>query len=144
MAKKKSNSEIDVDDLKQNIMDVLTQIKDFRKQRGWTIAELSQKAGVSVGIISELENKNNKDSKDKKVPSLVNFIAISRSLRLPKEFVLDLILNYKENYEPKNRREKLISSLKDYGILDKESIDLIMRTVDFSRNRGKKKTLFND
>ena len=129
---------IDTEDIKRTTLEALTYIKEARNKIGWTIAELSKIAGVSVGVIAELENK---DKKDKKVPSLVNFIALTRALGMSKEFVLGLILDYKLCDTKKNVQAELINNLKEYGIHDQESLNFIMQTIDFTKDRTKNKKI---
>lgn len=133
---------VDINDIKDSVLESFRKIKEARNQIGWTIAELSKRAGVSVGVISELENEK---KKDKKIPSLVNFIALARALRLPKEYVLGLVLDYKlcdtNKNQAKNKNIMLEDFLKEYGIHDQESLDFIMQTIMFVKNRTKNKNI---
>lgn len=138
MRKTEISKQVDIEDIKSTTLEALTYIKEARNKIGWTIAELSKIAGVSVGVIAELENK---DKKDKKVPSLVNFIALTRALGMSKEFVLGLILDYKLCDTEKNVQTELINCLKRYGIHDQEAIDFTMRTIEFAKNRVKNKKI---
>ena len=105
------NPIIDIDDIKSSTLEALTMIKGARNKNGWTVAELSKITGVSVGVISELESTT---KKEKKVPSLVNFIALTRALGMPKEFVLGLVLDYKLCDTEKNVQAELINNLKEF------------------------------
>jgi len=128
---------VNLEDIKDDIWESITYLKRARMQIGWTIAELSRKSGVSVGVISDLENSKGK------VPSLANFIAITRTLGMSKEFVLGLILDYKicnKSSEGGNCKS-IINNLQEFGIHDKESIDFIMNTINFVKNRKKNKTI---
>lgn len=139
MKERENNNQIvNINDIKDSVLESFKKIKEARNQIGWTIAELSQRAGVSVGVISELENEK---KKDKKIPSLVNFIAIARALRLPKEYVLSLILDYKSNFTKRNANQILESILREYGIHDQESLDFIIQTIIFVKNRKKNKNI---
>ena len=71
--------------LKDKTLSKLKHFKETRHELGLTVAELSEKSEVSVGVISALETGKGK------VPSLVNFIKLVRTLNIPKDFVLDLI-----------------------------------------------------
>ena len=71
--------------LKDKTLNTLLYFKKARKELGLTVAELSAKSEVSVGVISEIEKGKGK------VPSLVNFIKLVRTLRIPKDFVLDIV-----------------------------------------------------
>ena len=132
------NPIIDIDDIKFSTLEALTMIKGARNKNGWTVAELSKITGVSVGVISELESTT---KKEKKVPSLVNFIALTRALGMPKEFVLGLVLDYKLCDTEKNVQAELINNLKELGIHDRESIAFIMQTIEFIKNRTKNKRI---
>ena len=133
-----NNRVIDIEDIKCSTLEALTMIKEARNKNGWTVAELSKITGVSVGVISELESKT---KKEKKVPSLVNFIALTRALGMPKEFVLGLVLNYKLCDTKSNVQVELINNLKELGIHDQESINFIMNTIEFTKNRTRNKNI---
>lgn len=134
----KSPKYLDMEDIKRTIFEAVTYLKKARIQIGWSIAELSRQSGVSVGVISDLENEKGK------VPTLANFIGLTRTLGMSKEFVLATILDCKlcNNKEKTNTQETIVNSLRDYGIHDKESIDFIMQTIDFVKSR-KKNTSIN-
>ena len=133
-----NNVVIDIDDIKFSTLEALTEIKAARNKNGWTVAELSKITGVSVGVISELESTT---KKEKKVPSLVNFIALTRALGMSKEFVLGLVLDYKLCDTERNVQAELINNLKELGIHDRESIAFIMQTIEFIKNRTKNKRI---
>lgn len=133
-----NNRVIDIEDIKCSTLEALTMIKEARNKNGWTVAELSKITGVSVGVISELESKT---KKEKKVPSLVNFIALTRALGMPKEFVLGLVLDYKLYDTKSNVQVELINNLKELGIHDQESINFIMNTIEFTKNRTRNKNI---
>ena len=133
-----NNRVIDIEDIKCSTLEALTMIKEARNKNGWTVAELSKITGVSVGVISELESKT---KKEKKVPSLVNFIALTRALGMPKEFVLGLVLDYKIYDTKSNVQVELINNLKELGIHDQESINFIMNTIEFTKNRTRNKNI---
>ena len=135
---KQSPMYMDIEDIKRTTLEALTYFKEARNRAGWTIAELSEKSGVSVGVIAELEKK---DWKDKKVPSLVNFIALTRALGMSKEFVLGLVLDYKLCDTERNVRKEIINNLKEYGIHDQESLDFIINTIEFAKNRTRNKKI---
>lgn len=128
---------VNPEEIKKDIWESITYLKRARNQIGWTIAELSRKSGVSVGVISDLENNKGK------VPSLANYIAITRTLGMSKEFVLGLMLDYTVSNRPQkvNNNNAIINNLQEYGIHDKESIDFIMNTINFVKNRKKNRTI---
>lgn len=129
----KSPKYLDMEDIKRTIFEAVIELKNARNQIGWSIAELSRRSSVSVGVISDLENDK------KKVPTLANFIGLTRTLGMSKEFVLGTILDCKlcDKEDNKATTETIINDLRDYGIHDKESIDFIMQTIDFVKARKK-------
>lgn len=129
----KSPKYLDMEDIKRTIFEAVTYLKKARIQIGWSIAELSRQSGVSVGVISDLENEKGK------VPTLANFIGLTRTLGMSKEFVLGAILDCKlcDKEDNKATPETIINDLRDYGIHDKESLDFIMQTIDFVKARKK-------
>lgn len=140
------NKPQNIDEIKREVMKSLLKFRESRDANGWTVAELSEKSGVSVGVISELENNNKKkDDKDKKVPSLVNFIALTRTLGMSEEFVIDTILNKKQcgKNSLEAKRMAIKNALRDYGIQDDDSIAFLMHSVNFIKNRIKNKKLGN-
>lgn len=85
------------------IIQISTKIKEKRKSKGITVQELADKADVSKGLISQIEN-------NRTVPSLLVLVNIIRALNLDmNEFFNDIyqhkhapkvILKRKEEYQP--------------------------------------------
>lgn len=85
------------------IIQISTKIKEKRKAKGITVQELADKADVSKGLISQIEN-------NRTVPSLLVLVNIIRALNLDmNEFFNDIyqhkhapkvILKKKEEYQP--------------------------------------------
>lgn len=140
------NKPQNIDNIKCEVMKSLLKFKEARNANGLTVAELAEKSGVSVGVISELENNDKrKDEKDKKVPSLVNFIALARTLGMSEEFVLQTVLQHGTR-NSKTSRDKYLAiknALRDYGIQDDGSITFLMQSVNFVKSRTKNKKLGN-
>ncbi len=140
------NKPQNIDNIKCEVMKSLLKFKEARNANGLTVAELAEKSGVSVGVISELENNDKrKDEKDKKVPSLVNFIALARTLGMSEEFVLQTVLQHGTR-NSKTSRDKYLAiknALRDYGIQDEGSITFLMQSVNFVKSRTKNKKLGN-
>lgn len=99
-------------------------IKTYRKKIGLTVADLAKTSGVSVGVISDLENNRGR------VPSLVNFIKLAQVLQIPESLFSELLqgeiptTNISVNYK-KNLRDALLA----YG-LDKKYLNLIIAQID--------------
>lgn len=129
----KSPKYLDMKDIKETIFEAVTELKKARNQIGWSIAELSRRSSVSVGVISDLENGKNK------VPTLANFIGLTRTLGMSKEFVLGTILDYKlcDKEDNSTTQDTIINNLRDYGIHDEESIEFLMQTINFIKARKK-------
>lgn len=135
----------DIQHIKDTVQNSLAYLKNARKQKGWSIAQLARESGVSVGVISDLENDKGK------VPSLVNFIALTRALDMPEEYVLDAVLETREfklvnnefvyGDDKINPNDTLINALKAYGIHDIESIDFMLNTAMFVKSRTKNKNI---
>lgn len=66
------------------ILKVISRLKEIRKERGRTMQEVADRAGVSKGLISQIEN-------NRTVPSLIVFIDIIKALDLDmNQFFKDL------------------------------------------------------
>lgn len=132
-----------IDAIKREVMESLLEFKVSRNKIGLTVAELAEKSGVSVGVISELENNDKRENKDKKVPSLVNFIALTRALGMSEEFVLSTVLKHesRNGRTSKDKRMVVENSLREYGIQDDDSLSFLMRSVSFVKQRVKNKKL---
>ncbi len=115
----------------QYIDSMLTAISKILKEQraclNLSVAQLSEKSGVSVGVISDLENKRGR------VPSLTNFVLLAQALKLPDEFFADLIKNKTETISKIDVKENLRNALNAYG-LNKTNSDLIMIQIEALRN----------
>lgn len=69
------------DSLLEEISDI---IGDYKRALDLTTTELSEKSGVSVGVISDLVTNRGR------VPSLVNFIKIANALELSDDMILQI------------------------------------------------------
>lgn len=128
--------------IKTTIWQSVVYLKKARKLKGWTIAQLSKESGVSVGVISDLENGK------QKMPSLLNFIALTKTLDMPEEFVIDTVLETKDfryvegqGFKCGNTpiKSELKNTLNAYGIHDEDSIKLIMQVIEYAKTRTKNK-----
>lgn len=70
------------------IFKISNKIKEIRKEKGITIQEVADRAGVSKGLISQIEN-------NRTIPSLLVLINIINALNIDlNEFLKILILNW--------------------------------------------------
>ncbi|MCK7558062.1 XRE family transcriptional regulator [Chitinophaga sedimenti] len=89
------------------IIQISTKIKEKRKAKGITVQELADKADVSKGLISQIEN-------NRTVPSLLVLVNIIRALSLDmNEFFNDI-------HRQKNAPKVLLIKKKDYAPFQKE------------------------
>lgn len=128
-----NNSDKNIEKIKNTIWDSVKKLKEARKQIGWSIAELSRQSGVSVGVISDLENSKGK------VPSLANFIALTRTLKMSEAFVIKTIQgecsSTKRKTDEKELEYTLINCLRDYGLYDENSTKFIFQAIEFAKSR---------
>jgi len=128
-----NNSDKNIEKIKNTIWDSVEKLKEARNQIGWSIAELSRQSGVSVGVISDLENNKGK------VPSLANFIALTRTLKMSEAFVIKTIQGEHSPMKCKNDEKELeytlINCLRDYGLYDENSTKFIFQAIKFAKSR---------
>ncbi|HWW38855.1 helix-turn-helix transcriptional regulator, partial [Pedobacter sp.] len=90
------------------ILKISYRIKEIRKEKQITIQELANSAGVSKGLISQIEN-------NRTIPSLPVLMNIIHSLNL------DLTVFFKDIYANNHREKVLIMRSSDYKSLKKET-----------------------
>jgi transcriptional regulator with XRE-family HTH domain len=90
------------------IIQISNKIKEKRKAKGITIQELADKAAVSKGLISQIEN-------NRTVPSLLVLINIIRSLNL------DMNEFFNEIGQPQQSSRVIIKQQADYQAFEKET-----------------------
>jgi transcriptional regulator with XRE-family HTH domain len=90
------------------IIQISNKIKEKRKAKGITIQELADKAAVSKGLISQIEN-------NRTVPSLLVLINIIRSLNL------DMNEFFNEIGAPQQNSRVIIKQQADYQVFEKEA-----------------------
>ncbi|WP_217605776.1 helix-turn-helix domain-containing protein [Chitinophaga sp. GbtcB8] len=90
------------------IIQISNKIKEKRKAKGITIQELADKAAVSKGLISQIEN-------NRTVPSLLVLINIIRSLNL------DMNEFFNEIGQPQQNSRVIIKQQADYQAFEKET-----------------------
>ncbi len=89
------------------LLQIADQIRERRKAKGITVQELADRASVSKGMISQIEN-------NRVVPSLVVLIEIIRSLDV------DLNVFFKEIGSNKDTRTILVKRRDEYKYFEKE------------------------
>jgi transcriptional regulator with XRE-family HTH domain len=90
------------------LIQISTKIKEKRKAKGITVQELANKADVSKGLISQIEN-------NRTVPSLLVLVNIIRALSLDmNEFFNDI-------YQNKHTPKVLLKKKEEYQPFEKEN-----------------------
>ena len=100
-------------------------IKEQKGYLGLTVAELSKKSGVSVGVISDLINNRGR------VPSLANFINLAIALELPEDMFTALLQGNIEYVQNNNNctSDDVELVLRKYG-LSEENIEVTMIQIN--------------
>lgn len=100
-------------------------IKEQRNELKLTVKELSERSGVSVGVISDLENNRGR------VPSLINFINLAKALKLPDDMFTSLIQgNIEKSSKNKTQlREDLKDAMLCYG-LNENNAEMFITQID--------------
>jgi len=89
------------------LIQIGNQIKERRKNKGITVQELADRASVSKGLISQIEN-------NRVIPSLMVLIDIIRSLDV------DLNVFFKDIGTDKNTKTILVKRREEYTYFEKE------------------------
>jgi len=111
--------------MKEDILiQISSQIKERRKNKGITVQELAERASVSKGLISQIEN-------NRVVPSLMVLIEIIRSLDI------DLNVFFKEIGKNSSSKTILIKRRDEYTYLEKEQAIGFRYHRIFTRNIDK-------
>ncbi len=105
-------------------------VKMARTDMKLSVAELSEKAGVSVGVISDLENFKGR------VPTLLNFVKLANALELPSTMFIDL---FQDKIRASNNiatpEKELRTALLNYGV-DLCLIPHIIKYVNMMKESG--------
>lgn len=114
--------EINIDSM---LIAIAKMIKEQKEALNMTVAELSEKSGVSVGVISDLINNRGR------VPSLANFAKLAIALELPEDMFTGLIMGKIDAVQKMNncKREDVERALLQYG-LSKSNVPNIMIQID--------------
>jgi len=108
--------------MKEDILiQIADQIRERRKKKGITIQELADKASVSKGLISQIENS-------RVVPSLMVLIEIIKALDV------DLNVFFKDIGTEKNGKTILVKRRNEYESFEKEQAQGFLYHRIFTRN----------
>lgn len=115
------------------IVQITTKLKDVRKEKNITLQELAEAAGVTKGMLSQVEN-------NRTIPSLTVFLNIIKSLKIDiNDFFQDfntgqgskVIFKKKEHYQPFEKEntvgfhyQRILSST-----VDEYHIDFVLLTL---------------
>jgi transcriptional regulator with XRE-family HTH domain len=115
------------------IVQITTKLKDIRKEKNITLQELAEAAGVTKGMLSQVEN-------NRTIPSLTVFLNIIKSLKIDiNDFFQDfntgqaskVIFKKKEHYQPFEKENtvgfhyhRILSST-----VDEYHIDFVLLTL---------------
>lgn len=108
-----------------------------RKNKHISLKKLSQSSGVSIGVISDLENGKSK------IPNLYTFIALAKSLGIDNQYFLELIFkDFMNNKETKkDPSEKLVDSLVTYGVPEGIAAQILVGIdLAYGKNKNIKNT----
>lgn len=132
---------INIDSMLNAISTIIKEQKEFL---GITVADLSKRSGVSVGVISDLINNRGR------VPSLANFINLAIALELPEDMFTGLLQGKIEQVRKANQgsRQEVEDALRRYG-LSQQNIDNIIIQIDAliqnqTSHGYERKSIFND
>lgn len=107
-------SEEEVKGILRNIGEM---IKTARNNKGWSMAQLAEKSGISSSLISDLENNKGK------VPNIFTLISIARALNLADDEFIKGFWNQSKTVRKRNKQsvqETVVSNaLLEYGIPQK-------------------------
>ncbi|QBQ39930.1 XRE family transcriptional regulator [Sphingobacterium psychroaquaticum] len=121
------------------IFKISSKIKEIRKEKGITIQELADRAGVSKGLISQIEN-------NRTVPSLLVLVNIISSLHVDlNDFFKDfksgeeagpIVVRKKTDYEPFEKEQavgfhynRILTTSMDSSMLDIVLLELVPDAV---------------
>jgi len=126
------------------IVQITTKLKDIRKEKNITLQELAEAAGVTKGMLSQVEN-------NRTIPSLTVFLNIIKSLKIDiNDFFQDfntgqaskVIFKKKEHYQPFEKENtvgfhyhRILSST-----VDEYHIDFVLLTLMPNAERGSVQT----
>ena len=103
------------------LIQISNKIKEVRQEKGITLQELANKAQVSKGLISQIEN-------NRTVPSLWVLMSIVRSLKLD-------LNEFFSSIQPTKKADKVsVQKAKDYQAFEKETAKGFMYKRIMTRN----------
>lgn len=124
-------SEKEVKDILKNIGEM---IRTARNNKGWSMAQLAEKSGISSSLISDLENNKGK------VPNIFTLISIARALNLSDDEFITGFWQQSKKVRIKNKESEqhdiVIKALLGYGIPQKAMAG-VMNYIDMFAAVGK-------
>jgi len=115
------------DKVNQLLDDIGDLIRNERTNKNIKMAQLSEMAGVSSSVISDLENHKGV------MPNIFTLISIANALDLPNETFINMMwgnLDERNTLEDIGKQERLKAALSDYG-LRANYIDRVINQVNY-------------
>lgn len=106
-----NNKIISKDDMKLILKNIGELIRTSRQNKGWSMANLATKSGISSSLISDLENNKGK------VPNIFTLVAIARALEIPDEtFISSIWSKVSSTCSRIKLEDRLRTALSEYGV----------------------------
>ena len=107
----KQSKKISKEDMQLILKNISELIRTSRQDKGWSMANLANKSGISSSLISDLENNKGK------VPNIFTLIAIARALEIPDEtFIASIWNNVSPACNKIKPEDKIRTALSEYGV----------------------------
>ncbi len=119
---------ISKDDMKLILKNISELIRTSRQDKGWSMANLANKSGISSSLISDLENNKGK------VPNIFTLIAIARALEIPDEtFIASIWNNVSPACNKIKPEDKIRTALSEYGVPNVAITNIMLYAKIFAR-----------
>ena len=123
-----NNKIISKDDMKLILKNIGELIRTSRQNKGWSMANLANKSGISSSLISDLENNKGK------VPNIFTLIAIARALEIPDEtFIASIWNNVSPACNKIKPEDKIRTALSEYGVPNVAITNIMLYAKIFAR-----------
>lgn len=130
---KKNTGIMSEEEVKGILRNIGEMIKAARNNKGWSMAQLAEKSGISSSLISDLENNKGK------VPNICTLISIARALNLADDEFIKGFWNKSKTVRKKNKQsvqETVVSNaLLEYGIPQK-ALSGVMNYINMIAKAG--------
>lgn len=124
----KQSKIISKDDMKLILKNISELIRTSRQDKGWSMANLANKSGISSSLISDLENNKGK------VPNIFTLIAIARALEIPDEtFIASIWNNVSPACNKIKPEDKIRTALSEYGVPNVAITNIMLYAKIFAR-----------